>query len=603
MAQSVRHFATMSTELLRNEPKDNQNEVPTDIGDRTGVFVELSHAPMRESDHSDATTELVFSTGDQPGGMADRTTSFLCRLRIHGLRYLWEPPGFSFGRRFLWMLVFLLALALTLTISSVSFQRLLNHPKQIRTQRHLPKQLLFPAVTICNNNPVRFPQLTKLDLLALGVRLGLLTSSVNPHGRYAYNLTANPLVLQALAAQDQVQRLSWFTHLANFSQFLLPRQMPVPRPELFKRLGHSLDDMLLSCRFRNIKCGPQDFITVYTRYGKCYTFNSGRNGRPLVYTLKGGVGNGLEMMIDIQQDEYLPVWSDTDETSFEAGIKVQIHSQKEPPFIEQLGFGVSPGFQTLVSCQEQQLIYLPPPWGTCKSTLPKTTFFNTYSVTACLIDCETRYLMENCNCRMVHMPGDGPYCTPEQYQDCVDLALNFLFENDSELCVCESPCNMTRYNKELSMVRIPSQASAKYLAKKLNKTETYIAENLLVLNIFFETLNYETIEQTKAYEVASLLGDIGGQMCLFIGASILTILEIFDYIYEVIKDKTVRYFQRRKKQKQAGDNAVPMTEDDETQRTHPQGGSFSSGTMAPHHHHHHLLHQHGTRGNYEDFAC
>lgn len=97
-------------------------------------------------------------------------------------------------------------------------------------------------------------------------------------------------------------------------------------------------------------------------------------------------------MLDIQQDEYLPVWGETgkksisvvclkgkrisftgntfliyyltlslslspypDETSFEAGIKVQIHSQEEPPFIDQLGFGVSPGFQTFVSCQEQRV--------------------------------------------------------------------------------------------------------------------------------------------------------------------------------------------------------------------------------------------------------
>lgn len=30
-----------------------------------------------------------------------------------------------------------------------------------------------------------------------------------------------------------------------------------------------------------------------------------------------------------------------------------------------------------------------------------------------------------------------------------------------------------------------------------------------------------------------LSGDIGGQMGLFIGASVLTILEIFDYLYEV----------------------------------------------------------------------
>lgn len=45
----------------------------------------------------------------------------------------------------------------------------------------------------------------------------------------------------------------------------------------------------------------------------------------------------------------------TDETSFEAGIKVQIHSQDEPPLIDQLGFGVAPGFQTFVSCQEQRV--------------------------------------------------------------------------------------------------------------------------------------------------------------------------------------------------------------------------------------------------------
>lgn len=33
-------------------------------------------------------------------------------------------------------------------------------------------------------------------------------------------------------------------------------------------------------------------------------------------------------------------------------------------------------------------------------------------------------------------------------------------------------------------------------------------ENFLVLDIFFEALNYETIEQKKAYDVAGLLGMI-----------------------------------------------------------------------------------------------
>ena len=100
---------------------------------------------------------------------------------------------------------------------------------------------------------------------------------------------------------------------------------------------------------------------------------------------------------------------------------------------------------------------------------------------------------------------------------------------------------------------------------KFNRTPIYVKNNFAKLNVYFEALNYaraqkilpifssdrkknivlisffnfelfsETIEQKRAYEVPGLLGDIGGQMGLFIGASILTILELFDYVYEVIK--------------------------------------------------------------------
>lgn len=62
---------------------------------------------------------------------------------------------------------------------------------------------------------------------------------------------------------------------------------------------------------------------------------------------------------EVRESEALAIYPmpliSIDETSFEAGIKVQIHSQDEPPFIDQLGFGVAPGFQTFVSCQEQRV--------------------------------------------------------------------------------------------------------------------------------------------------------------------------------------------------------------------------------------------------------
>lgn len=40
----------------------------------------------------------------------------------------------------------------------------------------------------------------------------------------------------------------------------------------------------------------------------------------------------------------------------------------------------------------------------------------------------------------------------------------------------------------------------------LNMVSFCNSDNILVLDIFFEALNYEMIEQKKAYEVAGLLG-------------------------------------------------------------------------------------------------
>ncbi|XP_041029195.1 acid-sensing ion channel 2 [Carcharodon carcharias] len=455
----------------------------------------------------------------RPQSMKEITLTFVKQARIHGIKYICSQH-YSLHHRVVWFLAFCTSLGFLISWSSNRFLYLLSFPSHTKFHMEWTKELNFPALTICNNNPIRFYQLTKSDLYYAGQWLGLLTE----------NRTARPLVIE-LIKEDRQQ---WFQKLSDFRLFLPPRSFEGISLDFMDRLGHQLDDMLLSCKYRGDMCGPQNFTSVFTRYGKCYMFNSGSDDKPLLTTVQGGTGNGLEIMLDIQQDDYLPVWGEAEDTTFEAGIRVQLHTQSEPPFVHELGFGVAPGFQTFVSTQEQRLIYLPPPWGDCQSLAVNTDFFPTYSITACRIDCETRYLVENCNCRMVHMPGDAHYCTPEQYKECAEPTLDLLAKMNNN-CLCKTPCYLTRYNKELSMVKIPSRTSAKYLEKKFNKTEKYISENILVLDVFFEALNYETIEQKKAYEVAGLLGDIGGQMGLFIGASILTILELFDYLYEEVQ--------------------------------------------------------------------
>nr|XP_023494537.1 acid-sensing ion channel 3 isoform X3 [Equus caballus] len=507
-----------------------------------------------------------------PSGLeeAQRPASDICvfasSCTLHGLGHVFGPGGLT-PRRGLWAAAVLLSLAAFLyqVAERVRYYGEFHHETALdECESH---QLTFPAVTLCNINPLRRSRLTPNDLHWAGPTL----LGLEPAEHAAF--------LRALGRPPAP-----------------PGFMPSPTfdtARLYARAGHALEDMLLDCRYRGQPCGPENFTSIFTRMGLCYTFNSGANGAELLTTPKGGMGNGLEVMLDVQQDEYLPVWRDTEETPFEVGIRVQIHSQEEPPIIDQLGFGAAPGYQTFVSCQKQQLSFLPPPWGDCSSETLDPDFESEpagpldpprpnpgpsppYSLMGCRLACETRYVARKCGCRMMHMPGGAPVCSPQQYKDCANPALDAMLRKDA--CACPNPCTSTRYAKELSMVRIPSRAAARYLARKYNRSEAYIAENVLVLDIFFEALNYETVEQKKAYEVSELLGvwvfmraraghpqgvgrasgceltgdsvsagDIGGQMGLFIGASLLTILEILDYLCEVFRDKVLGYFWNRKR--------------------------------------------------------
>uniref|UniRef100_A0A8D0H920 Acid-sensing ion channel 3 n=1 Tax=Sphenodon punctatus TaxID=8508 RepID=A0A8D0H920_SPHPU len=400
---------------------------------------------------------------------ASDLTAFARSCTLHGIGHVFLPGPLT-PRRAAWASAVLLSLGIFLyqVDERVRYYGEYHHVTTLDEEETM--LLVFPAITLCNYNRIRRSAVTRSDLHWMGREL----LGVEP--------SDFPDYLQTLGQTE-----------ANSPDFYPSKSFSLR--EFYQRTGHNMAGMLLHCRYRRRECGPENFTTIFTRLGKCYTFNSGEPGYELLTTLRGGAGNGLELMINIEQEEYLPVWGDTGEWG-----------RGTPP-------GQGGGAQradVFLGC-------------TCVSGQP-----------SCRIDCETRYLAENCNCRMVHMPGEG------------GGASYFLVKKDNKYCVCQTPCDMVRYGKELSMVKIPSKASAKYLAKKYNRSEQYIAENVLVLDIFFEALNYETIEQKKAYEVAGLLGDIGGQMGLFIGASLLTVLEIFDYLYEVLRDKLLTYYRNRK---------------------------------------------------------
>nr|XP_020858365.1 acid-sensing ion channel 4 isoform X2 [Phascolarctos cinereus] len=477
--------------------------------------------------------------------------TFASSSTLHGLGHACGrgPRGL---RRSLWALALLASLAAFLYQAVGLARSYLARPHLVSLDpAGVAPALGFPAVTLCNINRFRHSALSDADIFHLANLTGLPPKDRDGHRAAGLRYPEPDMV------------------------------------DILNRTGHQLADMLKSCNFSGHHCSASNFSVVYTRYGKCYTFNADpQSPRP---SRAGGMGSGLEIMLDIQQEEYLPIWRETNETSFEAGIRVQIHSQEEPPYIHQLGFGVSPGFQTFVSCQEQRLTYLPQPWGNCRAESeggePELQGYASYSVSACRLRCEKEAVLARCHCRMVHMPDS-------------------LGGGSGGRCVCPMPCNLTRYGKEISMVRIPNRSSARYLARKYNRNETYIRENFLVLDVFFEALTSESVEQRAAYGLSALLGDIGGQMGLFIGASVLTFLEILDYIYEVSWDRLKRTWRRPKPPLRTSTGGISTLGLQELKEQSPCPGrgcaeAGGASSLLPNHHH-----PHGPPGGlFEDFAC
>ncbi len=50
------------------------------------------------------------------------------------------------------------------------------------------------------------------------------------------------------------------------------------------------------------------------------------------------------------------------------------------------------------------------------------------------------------------------------------------------------------------------------------------------MDIFYEELTYESIQQQPAFVIGSLIGEIGGFLGLLLGASVLTVCELLDYL-------------------------------------------------------------------------
>jgi acid-sensing ion channel 5 len=55
------------------------------------------------------------------------------------------------------------------------------------------------------------------------------------------------------------------------------------------------------------------------------------------------------------------------------------------------------------------------------------------------------------------------------------------------------------------------------------------------VHVFYEDLRYTEIDENPAMDIVALLGSLGGNLGLFLGASVLSFTELFIFLYDLTK--------------------------------------------------------------------
>nr|XP_003477033.1 acid-sensing ion channel 5 [Cavia porcellus] len=388
------------------------------------------------------------------------------------------------------------------------YSRLVNYftwPITTVVEVQYVEKIEFPAVTFCNLN--RF----KTDAV---VRFGNIF--------YLWSIVSKVFGVQEINANftDSQKVIDFVETHQNFSI-----------TEFVKNNGFFLNrSTLLACDFFGMRCGPEDFKHIFTEYGNCFTFNHGEN---IQEKKKVSVsGRGLNLVFDVHQEKF----TDNPDLGFaDAGIVFAIHPPRREPRFDGLGLSSPVGMHARVTIRQLRTVHQEYPWGECNPNM-KLRGLDSYSTFGCLKECRARHIERQCGCLPFTLPGNKIECDLQKYYNCVSpviehIELKALCTMGTHNSSCPVSCEETEYPAAISYSTFPRQSALKHLSRRLNQSEAYIRENLVNIEINYSDLNYEITQQHKAVSVPELLADVGGQLGLFCGASLITIIEIIEYIF------------------------------------------------------------------------
>ena len=340
---------------------------------------------------------------------------------------------------------------------------------------------------------------------------------------------------------------NYFRSKEELSEFDLNKSVTYQNKSYF---DSKLRNLILRCDFSFRGCNLEnDFVWDYDLdYGVCFNFNSGKNqtGYPVDTKILTRVGknSGLKLKIQIERSEI------SYKSEISAGLMVLIYNSSINYSINRVyeAIDVSNGLETNIIINRLLINKKEYPYSKCVSDIQNyesdivRMIFNLgyfYRQKDCLDICIHDLVIENFGCYFLGMLYTKSILnvTNLQSTSCKDdifqnlSYLNILSsENTAKTCESKCPleCSSIQYNP------IFYYGTGYPIIKSSSELR-------ILLNIFYDSLSYTTIEEIAKMEFTDLFSNTGGTLGLFLGISLLSFGEIFEIIFVFI----VSIFKRR----------------------------------------------------------
>jgi hypothetical protein len=389
----------------------------------------------------------------------------------------------------IWSLIFILFSAATSFLVATSFNDFFEY-RVVSTIRLVDERpILFPAVTICDNN--------------------------------AFNTVQAQHLMDSLWSDyfSDINKTS--SEMRSFIEFTKAYAMSHRLTENEKKqLGNTINARTIhSCRFSGRECNfESDFSWYYDfNYGNCAQFNMGKMSRPIKAAYLEGLFFGLTLLIGPLMNEKRKY-----AVASSKGLKVFVHNQSFAPTSSE-AISIKTGEETNIAIKKSFFHNYPMPYSLCQDL----TYFHSllydyitknlsmvYKQKNCLYLYGQLRIINTCKCYHPRQPAilaSIPPCLNRTQLECVykeDSVLNEekLREAKSE---CPLECNTVSYDLTVSSLEYPSgETYEEFGENSLNFS--MFKENYLALNVYFVSTQYTYVAETPKMSLLDLVSNVGG---------------------------------------------------------------------------------------------